>query len=79
MEGTVEILWKDPLNIIPAKQWELNTEYSEDVIEHGVSYGYSYGDNEERVKKIVFDNPWKFEHDRNVQDHEYIGDYRPKK
>lgn len=68
-----------PLNIIPAKQWELDTEYSEDVIEHGVSYGTSYGDNEERVKKIVFDNPWKFEHDRNVQDHEYIGEYRPKK
>lgn len=67
-----------PLDIIPAKQWEVDTNYSEDVIEHGTSYGTAYGDNEERVKELVLANPWKFEQDRETYDHDYVGDYKSK-
>ncbi len=67
-----------PLDIIPAKQWDVDTDYSEDVIEYGTSYGTVYGDNEERVKELVLANPWKFEQDRETHDHDYVGDYKSK-
>jgi hypothetical protein len=67
-----------PLDIIPAKQWDVDTDYSEDVIEYGTSYGTAYGDNEERVKELVLANPWKFEQDRETHDHDYVGDYKSK-
>ena len=67
-----------PLDIIPAKQWDINTDYSEDVIEYGTSYGIAYGDNEERVKELVLAHPWHFEQDRETHDHDYVGDYKSK-
>ena len=67
-----------PLDIIPAKVWEIDTDYSEDVIEYGTSYGTAYGDNEERVKELVLANPWHFEQDRETHDHDYVGDYKSK-
>ena len=67
-----------PLDIIPAKQWDVDTDYSEDVIEYGTSFGTAYGDNEERVKELVLANPWHFEQDRETHDHDYVGDYRSK-
>lgn len=65
-----------PLDIIPAKQWEVDTDYSEDVIEYGTSYGTAYGDNEERIKELVLANPWHFEQDRETNDHDYVGEYK---
>jgi hypothetical protein len=62
-----------PLDIITAKQWDVDTDYSEDVIEYGTSYGRAYGDNEERVKELVLANPWHFETDRETRDHDYAG------
>ena len=67
-----------PLNIIPAKKWDVDTDYSEDVIEYGTSYGTAYGDNEERVKELVLANPWKFEQERDTHDHDYVGEYKSK-
>tara|TARA_B100000287_G_scaffold425329_1_gene471437 strand:- start:173 stop:889 length:717 start_codon:yes stop_codon:yes gene_type:complete len=67
-----------PLDIITAKQWDVDTDYSEDVIEHGTSYGTAYGDNEERVKELVLAHPWHFEQDRETHDHDYVGDYKNK-
>lgn len=67
-----------PLNIIPAKKWEVDTDYSEDVIEYGTSFGTAYGDNEERVKELVLANPWHFEQDRETNDHDYVGEYKSK-
>jgi len=67
-----------PLDIIPAKEWEVDTDYSEDVIEYGTSFGTAYGDNEERVKELVLANPWHFENDRETYDHDYVGDYQSK-
>jgi len=68
-----------PLDIIPAKQWDVDTDYSEDVIEYGTSFGSAYGDNEERVKELVLAHPWHFEQDRETHDHDYVGDYKSKK
>lgn len=67
-----------PLDIIPGKEWDVDTDYSEDVIEYGTSYGTAYGDDEERVKELVLANPWHFEHDRETHDHDYVGDYKSK-
>jgi len=67
-----------PLNIIPAKQWDVDTDYSEDVIEYGTSFGSVYGDNEERVKELVLAHPWHFETDRETHDHDYVGEYKSK-
>jgi len=67
-----------PLDIIPAKQWEVDTDYSEDVIEYGTSFGSAYGDNEERVKELVLAHPWHFETDRETYDHDYVGEYKSK-
>lgn len=67
-----------PLNIIPAKQWEVDTDYSEDVIEYGTSFGSVYGDNEERIKELVLAHPYRFEQDRETHDHDYVGDYKSK-
>lgn len=68
-----------PLDIIPAKQWDIDTDYSEDVVEYATSYGTAYGDNEERIKELVLANPYHFEQDRETYDHDYTGDYRTKK
>ncbi len=67
-----------PLDIIPAKQWDVDTDYSEDVIEYGTSFGTAYGDNQERVKELVLANPWHFEQDRETHDHDYVGEYKSK-
>ena len=67
-----------PLNIVPAKEWDVDTDYSEDVIEYGTSYGAAYGDDEERIKELVLANPWHFEQDRDTHDHDYVGDYKSK-
>ena len=67
-----------PLNIVPAKEWDVDTDYSEDVIEYGTSYGAAYGDDEERIKELVLANPWHFEQDRDTHDREYVGDYKSK-
>jgi hypothetical protein len=67
-----------PLNIVPAKEWDVDTDYSEDVIEYGTSYGAAYGDDEERIKELVLANPWHFEQDRETHDHDYVGDYKSK-
>ncbi len=67
-----------PLDIIPAKQWDVDTDYSEDVVEYATSFGTAYGDNEERIKELVLANPYHFEQDRETYDHDYTGDYRSK-
>ena len=67
-----------PLNIIPAKEWDIDTDYAEDVIEYGTSFGTAYGDNEERIKELVLANPYHFEQDRETYDHDYVGDYKNK-
>tara|TARA_Y100000389_G_scaffold203440_1_gene251865 strand:+ start:240 stop:1001 length:762 start_codon:yes stop_codon:yes gene_type:complete len=67
-----------PLDIIPAKEWDIETDYSEDVIEYGTSFGTAYGDNEERVKGLVLAHPYNFEQDRETYDHDYVGDYKSK-
>ena len=67
-----------PLNIIPAKEWDIDTDYAEDVIEDGTSFGTAYGDNEERIKELVLANPYHFEQDRETYDHDYVGDYKNK-
>lgn len=64
------------LELIPATRWETEVDYSEDVIEFGTSYGSIYGADEETAKERVLDKPWKFEHDKDVFDHDYGDDYK---
>jgi len=65
----------DPLDLSPIIVYEVDAQYKQPLVEYGTIWGVPYGaESKDEASKMMMDNPFTWEEDRDMQDHDDYGD-----
>lgn len=62
------------IEIIPVTIWDTDVRYKQNTIDYGDSYGTVFTTNKDKAVELAVNDPFKYETDREVFDHEYSGE-----
>jgi len=62
------------IELVPGKMVDVDVSMKETVTEYFTLMCAAYGGNKDKIVKVVKENPWLFEVDRQTEDHDYHGD-----
>ena len=66
----------DEIELVPSYSYAVDVSFEEDVVEYGRLYLDVHTPNQEDAERMALEDPWRFEVDRETDDHDYSGDYR---